>query len=133
MGPTRLDRLTRREREIVETLLALANRASAEEIRQHLTDPPSYSAVRALLARLESKGCIQHVEDGARYIYSALPHVRRAARSALRQHLRAFWEGSPTRLIAALLREERWSDEELEELKQAIERAQTEKSDRRSS
>jgi hypothetical protein len=56
MGPTRLDRLTRREREIVETLLALSNRASAEEIRQHLIDPPSYSAVRALLARLEAKG-----------------------------------------------------------------------------
>ena len=133
MGPTRLDRLTRREREIVETLLALANRASAEEIRQRLTDPPSYSAVRALLARLEAKGCVQHVEDGARYIHSAMPHVRRSARSALRQHVRVFWEGSRTRLIAALLRDERWSDEELDELKRAIEQTKAERSERGSS
>lgn len=130
MGPPSLDRLTRREREIVETLLALSNRASAEEIRQHLSDPPSYSAVRALLARLEAKGCVRHVEEGARYIYSAMPHVRRSARSALRQHLRLFWEGSRSRLIAALLRDEDWSDEELQELKRAIDRAQSDGSDR---
>jgi len=89
--------------------------------------------VRALLARLEAKGCVQHTEDGARYIYSTMPHVRRSARTALRQHVRVFWEGSRTRLIAALLREERWTDEELEELKQAIEQTRTDRSDRGSS
>ena len=40
-----LDRLTRREREIVNAVFALGNRASAEEIRARLTDPPSDSSV----------------------------------------------------------------------------------------
>jgi BlaI family transcriptional regulator, penicillinase repressor len=133
MSPGKLDRLTRREREIVETLIALSNRAAAEEIRQRLTDPPSYSAVRALLARLEAKGCVRHVEEGPRYIYSATVPVRRVGRAALRQHLRVFWEGSRSRLIAALLRDEDWTDEELQELKTAIEQAQAGKSGRRSS
>jgi BlaI family transcriptional regulator, penicillinase repressor len=133
MAPAPFERLTRREREIVETLLALSNRASAEEIRQHLTDPPSYSAVRALLARLEAKGCVRHTEEGARYIYSATMPVRRAARSVLRQHVRVFWDGSRSRLIAALLRDEEWSAEELEELKQTIEQTQAGEQGRRSS
>lgn len=53
-------------------------------IRQRLTDPPSYSAVRALLARLEAKGCVHHVEDGARYIYSAVPQMRLVVERARR-------------------------------------------------
>ena len=130
MGQTRLDRLTRRERELVETLLALANRASAEEIRRDLTDPPSYSAVRALLARLEAKGYVEHVRDRGRYIYSAMPRVRRSARSALRQHVRVFWKGSRIRLIAALLREGHWTDEELEELERLVGQVKTVRGER---
>lgn len=63
--------LTRREREIVDALFALDNRASAEAIRLSLTNPPSYSAVRALLVRIEQKSHVRHVEEGGRYIYSA--------------------------------------------------------------
>ena len=51
------DRLTRREREIMNALFALGNRASAEEIRARLTNPPGDSSVRVMLARLEKKGC----------------------------------------------------------------------------
>lgn len=130
MGPPSLDRLTRRERELVESLLALSNRASVEEIRQRLSAPPSYSAVRALLARLEAKGAVRHVEEGARYIYSVTVSPRRVRRAALRQHVRVFWEGSRRRLIAALLRDEDWGEEELEQLKAAIEEAQAAKGDR---
>lgn len=50
------EQLTRREREIMNVLFALGNRASAEEIRTKLTSPPSDSSVRVMLARLERKG-----------------------------------------------------------------------------
>ena len=65
------DRLTRREREIMNAIFELANRASAEEIRGRMIGPPSYSSVRVTLTRLEKKGCVKHQHDGVRYIYSA--------------------------------------------------------------
>src|SRR5215831_12373730 len=43
------ERLTRREREIMDALFALEEGASAEDVRERLTDPPGYSAVRAML------------------------------------------------------------------------------------
>ena len=123
----RPDPLTRREREIVEVLFELRNSATAEEIRVRLTDPPSYSAVRALLARMEQKGEVKHVEDGVRYVYSATQSPGAATRKALRDHLRVFFEGSRSRMITALLREGDWTEEELEELRTELERARRER------
>jgi len=119
--------LTRREREIMNAVFALANRASAEEIRQRLTNPPSYSAVRAMLARLETKGYLRHQEDGPRYIYSATTSHATARRTALQQYLRVFFGGSRTQLMTALLRHEPWTDEELETLRTEIERVRKER------
>jgi Fe2+ or Zn2+ uptake regulation protein len=62
------ERLTRREREIMNAIFALGNRASAEDIRTRMTSPPSYSSVRVMLARLEKKGHVKHQEYGLRYI-----------------------------------------------------------------
>jgi hypothetical protein len=50
------ERLTRREREIMYAIFALANRASAQDIRARMTSPPSDSSVRVILARLEKNG-----------------------------------------------------------------------------
>src|SRR4051812_23763850 len=116
------DRLSRREREIMLAIFAQDNRATAEEIRARLIDPPSYSAVRAMLARLETKGHIRHVEDGPRYVYSATASPAVAKRAALQQHVRTFFGGSRNQLITSLLRSEAWSDEELDALTREIER-----------
>ena len=127
MAKPALDRLTRREREIVETIVALSNRASAEDIRQRLTDPPSYSAVRALLARLEQRGWVKHTQDGPRYIYSATTAPQTMTRAMLQHSLRVFFEGSRRRMITALLREGDWTNDELQELKSEIDRVSKEK------
>jgi predicted transcriptional regulator len=115
------EKLTRREREIMDVLFALGNRASAEEIRVRLTDPPSSSAVRAMLSRLEGKGYIRHREEGLRYIYSPTTPPAAARRKALQQHLRVFFGGSPGQLATALLRNEEWTDDELDALRNEIE------------
>ena len=122
MVRTRTEPLTRREREIVEALFELRNSATAEEIRLRLNDPPSYSAVRALLGRLEQKGAVRHVDDGVRYVYSATASPAVATRKALRDHVRVFFEGSRSRMITALLREGDWTDEELELLRAELDR-----------
>jgi hypothetical protein len=74
------DALPRREREIMNALFALSNRATAEEFRARLADPPTGSSVRVMLARLEKKGYLRHSEEGVRYVYSATESPDKAKR-----------------------------------------------------
>jgi len=114
--------LTRREREIMNALFALGNRASAEEIRARLTNPPGDSSVRVMLARLEKKGCLKHRQDGLRYIYSATVSPAVAKRTALQQFLQTFFGGSLKQMMTALVAEAPWTDEDLDALKLEIDR-----------
>jgi len=121
------ERLTRREREIMNAIFALGNRASAEDIRGRMASPPSYSSVRVMLTRLEKKGHIKHQEDGLRYIYSATTSPAVAKRNALQQYLQTFFGGSLRPMMTALVREGSWSEDDLIELKSEIERARRER------
>jgi predicted transcriptional regulator len=121
------EKLTRREREIMDAIFALGDRASAEEIRERLTDPPSYSAVRAMLAKLEAKGFVRHREEGLRYVYVPTTSRASAQRSALRKLVRIFFGGSPGRTAAALLKQETWTDDELDALSAEIERVRNDR------
>ena len=128
MNPqTTAERLTRREREIMNALFALGNRASAEEIRARLPDPPGDSAVRVMLARLEKKGCLKHQQDGLRYIYSATTSPAAAKRTALRQYVQTFFGGSLPQMMTALVSEAAWTEEELDALKNEIDRVRKER------
>src|ERR671913_13404 len=97
------EQLARRERELVNAVFAIGNRASAEGIRARLKDPPSYSAVRAMLVKLEKKGYLRHERDGSRYLYSATTSPAVAKRTALRQYLNAFFGGSVSEMVSALV------------------------------
>jgi predicted transcriptional regulator len=120
-------KLSRREREIMHALFALGERASAEDIRGQLIDPPSYSAVRAMLAKLEGKGFVRHREEHFRYIYYPTTPRATARRSALQELVRVFFGGSPGEVATALLKSENWSDAELETLSAEIERIRQER------
>jgi predicted transcriptional regulator len=119
--------LTRRERQIMD-ILHRRGRATAHEVLEDLADPPSYSAVRALLRLLEERGHVRHVQDGPRYVYS--PAVTRgdARRSALAHVVRTFFAGSVEQAVAALVESPRskLSREELDRLAALIDRAKKE-------
>lgn len=117
------EKLSRREREIMDVLFALGNEATAEEIRERLTDPPSYSAVRAMLAKLEIKAAVRHREKGLRYVYSPTTPRSTARRSAIRKLVHTFFDGSPGQAMTALLTDEKWSKDELDQLAKEIEEA----------
>ncbi len=116
--------LSRRERQIIDILYA-QGRATAAEVQASLPDPPSYSAVRAMLRILEDKGHVKHEQDGPRYVY--VPTVGRdnAKRSALRHMLQTFFDGSAEQAISALLDDSstRLSDRELDRLARMIDQA----------
>ena len=115
----------------MDALLALDRPASVEEVRERLTDPPSYSAVRAMLAKLETKGHIRHREHGLRYVYAPTASRSTAQRSALKRLVDVFFAGSPGKTATALLQQESWSQEELDELAAMIKQIRKEGSTKR--
>jgi predicted transcriptional regulator len=121
--PSHLE-LSRRERQIIDILYA-QGRATAAEVQSLLPDPPSYSAVRAMLRILDEKGHVRHEQDGPRYVY--LPTVARenAKRSAMRHMLQTFFDGSTAQAISALLDDSsaKLSDADLDRLARMIEDA----------
>jgi predicted transcriptional regulator len=127
MARNKIERLTRREREIINALFALGNSASVEDIRSRLDTPPSDSSVRVMLARLESKGIVRRQQQGIRNIYSVTVSPTTAKRTALRQYLQTFFGGSRRLMLTSLLREGSWSDEDLNALRAEIERARKER------
>ena len=74
--------LSRRERQIIDILYARGH-ATAADVQTALPDPPSYSAVRAMLVRLEAKGFVRHREEELRYVYFPTKSRASARRSAL--------------------------------------------------
>ncbi len=119
--------LTKRERQIMDTLYRLG-RATASEIMEGLPGNPSYSTVRTQLRVLETKGHVRHEEHGLRYVY--MPTVPRssARKSALKHLVDTFFEGSSAKVVAALLGGEatRISDDELERIVQLVRNARGE-------
>jgi predicted transcriptional regulator len=100
--------------------------ATAAEVVAALPDPPSYSAVRALLRILEQKGHVRHEEDGPRYVFLPTVSRDRARRSALRNLVRTFFDGSPAQAAAALIDQADLSDADVTRLAEMIEKARKE-------
>jgi BlaI family penicillinase repressor len=122
-----IDELPRRERQVFDAVYQLKE-ATAADVLASLADRPSYSAVRAMLSRLESKGALKHRVDGQRYLYSIVVTRRKPRESALQHVVQTFFDGSPARAASALLG--MWngkiSAEELRELEELVAKAKKE-------
>lgn len=124
MAPKTTNDLTRRERQIMD-IIYQKGCATAQEVLENLPQPPSYSAVRAMLRILEEKGLLKHKQEGPRYVF--LPRVsrERAKKSAMKNLLSTFFDGSPESAMATLLdvSASDLSDEELDRLEELIRKA----------
>ena len=119
--------LSRRERQIMD-LLFQRGEATVAEVMDGISDPPSYSAVRAMLRILEEKGQVRHREDGPRYVYQPVVAREAARKSAVRHLLRTFFDGSVEQAMAALLdtSDRKLSGEEIDRLSRLIEQRKKE-------
>ena len=124
MSPRPEQNLSRRERQIMDILFT-QGRATAAEVQSALPDPPSYSAVRAMLRILEEKGHIRHQQDGPRYVYAPTVARENAKKSAIHHVLKTFFDGSASQAISTLLDDDasKLSEAELDRLAHMIERA----------
>lgn len=124
MSPRILQRLGRRERQVLEAVYRLGS-GTVREVRAALSDPPSYSAVRTHLRILEEKGHLRHEVCGRSYVYHPTVEKEEARRSALRSLLETFFDGSVAATVSTLLEEDdlRLSDDELAQLETMIREA----------
>lgn len=119
--------LSRRERQIMD-ILYQRGKASAAEVLGGMDDPPSYSAVRAMLRVLEEKGHVRHDVQDLKYVYAPTIPRERAKRSAVKHMLETFFNGSPEQAVAALLdvSSTRLTRDELDRMSRMIEQAKRE-------
>src|SRR5687768_12504325 len=118
-----IDKLPRREREIFE-ILCSAGEATAADVRAAMADPPSYSAVRTMLSRLEAKGLVKHRSLEQTYVYKSVPQASKVRDSALRQLVKTFFDGSAASAATALLGlTKALEKDELDALQRAIDQA----------
>jgi predicted transcriptional regulator len=118
-----IDSLPRRERELFE-LLCSAGEATAAELRAAMKDPPSYSAVRTLLARLEARGVIRHRTVEQAYVYKSAAQPAKVRETAMNQMVRTFFDGSAASAATALLGlTKSLSEDEIDALQRAIDEA----------
>jgi predicted transcriptional regulator len=116
--------LAARERQIVDVVFRLGE-ASVGEVREQLSDPPSYSAVRTMIRHLETKGYLKHRVEGLKYIYRPTQSIETASKSAVVHVLRTFFRGSATDALAAILdvTSDQLTDDELARMKRLVEQA----------
>ncbi|HYV47788.1 MAG TPA: BlaI/MecI/CopY family transcriptional regulator [Myxococcaceae bacterium] len=119
--------LSRRERQIMDAIYRLG-RASVTDVMENIPDPPSYSAVRAMLGILENKGHLTHQQEGAKYVYLPVVARERARKTALKSLVQTFFDGSSHEAIAALMEmpEAKLSKGDLDALQELIDKAKKE-------
>lgn len=120
-------KLSRRERQIMDVVYRIGE-GTVSEVLSGLSDPPSYSAIRATMGVLEDKGLLRHRRDGRRFVYSPTLSRRKARRSALEHVLTTFFDGSAEGAVAALLelQSANLTEEELNRIHEMIEQAKKE-------
>ena len=119
-------KLTRRERQILDVIHRLES-ASVSDVIDQMQDPPSYSAIRALMRLMEEKGYIKHRKQGAKYIYSSTQTRTNASKTAMKHLVHTFLENSTEEAVLALLdsSELKLSEKELKRISKIIESSKT--------
>ena len=99
--------------------------ATATDVLEGLEDPPSRSAVRAMLRILEDKGQLSHRQQGKEYIFKPTRSRSQVARTSLRRLLSTFFSGSLEEAVTAYLSDPKTeiSDEQLASLNELINKA----------
>lgn len=117
----------RREQQIVEAVIKLGE-ASVAEVQENLADPPSYSAVRAMLGHLVKKKRLKYRRDGKRYLYRPAKSLEKSRKRAIDRLVDTFFGGSTSDTFAALLDSsaQNLSDSELQRMMDMIEKARKE-------
>ena len=112
------------EFEILKTLWDHGT-ATVREVLAHLHEKGrhvAYTTVQTLLTRLEQKGYVNSNKSELAFVYRAKLTRDRVTRSRLRMLLKQLYDGAAGPLVLQLIRTERFTKGEVEELQALIDR-----------
>jgi len=118
MGDTEF---TDRELDVMSILWRLGS-GTVAEVREELADDLAYTSVLWALQTLEEKGHVRHESEGRAYRYYPLVEAEEAGGSALGRLVDKVFQGSAELLLARLVDARETSDEELERMRELLER-----------
>jgi len=122
-------RLTDRELDVMSILWRNAS-GTVSEVREQLADELAYTTVLWVLQTLEEKGFVRHEREGRAYRYYPTIEQGDAGGSALSRIVDKVFHGSAAMLVAQLVRERDLSTEELEQMRELLERRLAEEDER---
>jgi BlaI family penicillinase repressor len=120
MGATRLGRVQL----LIMQVLWDKGRATAREITDAINacEPIAHSTVQTLLRGLQEKGSISHAAEGRTFIFFPLVAEDKFKRSATRELVERVFGGNAGTLVTHLLKNEKVSREEVDEIRKLIDR-----------
>jgi BlaI family penicillinase repressor len=99
--------------------------ATVREVLNHLHEQgrkPAYTTVLTHLTRLEQKGFVKSDKSGVAYVYRPAVTRARITKSRLRSLIEQLYDGDAAPLVLQLMREQKFSPDEIAELQALIDR-----------
>ena len=94
------EKLTRREQQVMDVVYAKGP-CNAQELQADIGG--SYSASRALLSRMVTKGLLKQKYDGPRYLFSPATNLTSQRMSAMKEMVASLFGGSSSDAMNTLL------------------------------
>ena len=113
-------RLTQRELDIMSVLWDLGE-ATVTEVRDRVDPNLAYTSVSTMIRMLEMKGYVSHRRgEGKTHVYFPAIDPETAGESALGRVLDKIYGGSPIKLLAHLMEQNKLSDKELARMRDLL-------------
>jgi BlaI family penicillinase repressor len=115
--------LTQRELDIMSVLWELGE-ATVTEVRDRVDPDLAYTSISSMVRTLEIKGYVSHRRgEGKTHVYFPVIQPEAAGESALSRVLNKIYGGSPIKLLAHLVEQNRFSEKELTRMRDLLKRA----------
>jgi BlaI family penicillinase repressor len=115
--------LTQRELDIMSVLWNLGE-ATVTEVRDRVDPNLAYTSISTMIRTLEMKGFVSHRRgEGKTHVYFPVIDSETAGESVLDRVLNKVYGGSPIKLLAHLMEQNRLSDKELARMRDLLKRA----------
>ena len=112
--------LTQRELDIMSVLWEKGE-ATVTEVRDQVDPDLAYTSISSMIRMLEMKGYVSHRRgEGKTHVYFPVIDAETAGESALGRVLNKIYGGSPIKLVAHLVEQNRLSDKELARMRELL-------------
>jgi len=115
--------LTKRELDIMSVLWERGE-ATVAEVRDQVDPDLAYTSISSMIRTLEMKGYVSHRRgEGKTHVYFPVIEAEKAGESALGRVLNKIYGGSPIKLLAHLVDQNRLSEKELARMRELLKRS----------